>query len=62
MRVEWDRNRCALAGLCSTPAPEVFTITEDAQLAISTDYDESDRIALQQAADACPTQAITLVD
>jgi ferredoxin len=40
----------------------VFTITEDAQLAISTDYDESDRIALQQAADACPTQAITLVD
>lgn len=39
MRVEWDESRCALSGLCTGPAPDVF-----------------------HAADACPTQAIRVVN
>ena len=59
MRVEWDKNRCALSALCTELAPDVFRVDEDARLAISTELDEAQRQAVQDAADSCPTQAIT---
>jgi ferredoxin len=62
MRVEWDENRCALSALCTGLAPDVFRVDEDASLAISTDIDEAQRQAVQDAADSCPTQAITVAD
>ena len=62
MRVEWDENRCALSGLCTSLAPEIFHLGDDALLQISTELDDSQRQSIQEAADACPTRAITLVD
>jgi ferredoxin len=46
--------------LCTGLAPDVFRVDEDARLAIGTELDEAQRQAVQDAADSCPTQAITL--
>ena len=62
MRVEWDESRCALSALCTGMAPDVFRVDEDARLAISSDIDLDQRQAVQDAADSCPTQAITIAD
>jgi ferredoxin len=62
MKVEWDESRCALSGLCTALAPDVLHMNDDAQLEISAEFDDSQRPSVQDAADACPTQAITLVD
>jgi ferredoxin len=43
-------------------APDVFRVDEDARLAFSTELDEAHRPAVQDAADSCPTQAITVSD
>ena len=61
MRVEWDENRCALSALCTGLAPEVFRVDEDARLTFSAEIDEAHGPAVQDAADSCPTQAITVV-
>ncbi|HZN80646.1 MAG TPA: ferredoxin [Mycobacterium sp.] len=62
MRVEWDESRCALSALCTGLAPDVFRVDDDARLAISSDIDDEQRQAVQDAADSCPTQAITVAD
>jgi ferredoxin len=43
-------------------APDVFRVDDDARLAISTELDDEQRQAVQDAADSCPTQAITVAD
>jgi ferredoxin len=62
MRVEWDESRCALSALCTGLAPDVFSVDADARLTVRTDLDDSQRQAAQDAADSCPTQAITVAD
>jgi ferredoxin len=62
MRVEWDENRCAVSALCTGLAPDVFRVDEDGRLAISAEIDATQRRAVQDAADSCPTQAITVAD
>ena len=62
MRVEWDESRCALTALCTRLAPGHFRVDEDGGLDISTDLDDAQREAVQDAADSCPTQAITVAD
>jgi ferredoxin len=62
MRIEWDENRCALTALCTSLAPDVFHIDDDARLQVSQVLDESLRSALEDAVISCPTQAISLVD
>jgi len=61
MRVEWDENRCALPALCTGLAPDVFRVDEDARLTFSAEIDEAHAPTVQDAADSCPTQAITVV-
>jgi len=61
MRVEWDEGRCALSALCTGLAPAVFRVDGDARLAFSAEIDEANQPAVQDAADSCPTQAITVV-
>jgi ferredoxin len=61
MRVEWDESRCALWALRTGLAPDVFRVDEDGGLDISTGLD-AQREAVQDAADSCPTQAITVAD
>jgi ferredoxin len=48
--------------LCTGLAPDVFRLDDDARLAFSTELDDGQRQAVQDAADACPTQAITVAD
>jgi ferredoxin len=60
MRVEWDESRCALSGLCTGLAPDVFSLDDEARLAVSTELDDEQLQAAQDAADSCPTQAITV--
>ena len=62
MRLEWDENRCALSAVCTGLAPDVFRVDDDARLAINTELDDEQRQAVQDAADSCPTQAITVAD
>jgi ferredoxin len=62
MRVDWDESRCALSAVCTGLAPDVFHLDDDARLAISTELDDEQRQAVQDAADSCPTQAITVAD
>ena len=62
MRVDWDESRCALSGLCTGLAPDVFSLDGGAQLSIATELDDEQRQAVQDAADSCPTQAITVGD
>ena len=38
------------------------SVDEDGGLAISTELDDEQRQAVQDAADSCPTQAITVAD
>jgi ferredoxin len=61
MRVEWDESRCALSALCTGLAPDVFRVDEDARLAFSAEIAEAHQQDVQDAADSCPTQAITVV-
>ena len=62
MRLEWDENRCALSAVCTGLAPDVFRVDDDARLAISTELDDEQWQAVQDAADSCPTRAITVAD
>ena len=61
MRVEWDESRCALSALCTGLAPDVFHVDGDARLEFSAEIGEADQEAVRDAADSCPTQAITIV-
>ena len=62
MRVEWDESPCALSALYTGLAPDVFRLDDDVRLAISAELDEAHRQAVQDTADSCPTQAITVAD
>jgi ferredoxin len=62
VRVVWDESRCALSALCTGLAPDVFSVDEGGGLAVGTEFDVEQRHAVQDAADSCPTQAITVAD
>ena len=71
MRVSVDLNKCQDHGQCVFSAPAVFSLDDNGKLAFrqeatdvytSEDLDESLRDDLEEAADVCPLQAITLED
>jgi ferredoxin len=62
MHVEWNESRCALSGLCTSLAPDVFHLGDDAALHIAPELGDSVRQSVRDAADACPMQAIAVVD
>ncbi|MEI6361315.1 MAG: ferredoxin [Actinomycetes bacterium] len=58
-----DYDVCASTGTCTQVCPQVFEIRADGYLYILQDNPpESLRDAVQQAADLCPTGAITIQD
>jgi ferredoxin len=61
MRIVVDMNRCKDHGQCVFAAPEVFRLDAGSRLAYVEHPDEALREAVEEAADACPLQAITLV-
>jgi ferredoxin len=62
MRVVVDPAKCADHGQCVFAAPEVFQLDDDGKLVYQQDVDESLRDAVEEAADVCPLQAITIED
>jgi ferredoxin len=61
MRIEVDREKCIGAGNCVEIAPTVFQL-DDEKKAVVLDADSVDRDTLIEAADVCPTLAITIWD
>lgn len=63
MRIVVDYDKCQTHGQCVMAAPEVFAIdAEGWQQVLQERPDESLRDKVEAAVDACPTQAITLLE
>ena len=63
MKVVVDYNICASTGACTQVAPEVFEIRSDGYLYVLQENPEGDlQDKVRQAADICPTAAITIED
>ena len=56
-----DREKCISAGSCVAVAPEVFELDGEGKAVVKNATGDSDEIILD-AARACPTLAITIVD
>ena len=59
MKVIVDRDLCCSNGLCVVSAPDVFRL-EDIDLEYDPEPDESQRERVEEAAEMCPTQAISI--
>lgn len=63
MKIVVDFNVCASTGACAQVAPEVFEVRSDGYLYVLHEEPPADlHDKVRQAADLCPTAAITLVD
>jgi len=63
MRVVVDFDVCASTGSCMQVCPEVFEVRSDGYLYIlQEEPDESLRAKVYEAAELCPTGAITIED
>lgn len=61
MRVVVDYRRCISSGSCTRAAPEVFELGADGTLhLLQEEPDESLRAQVEEAAEYCPTAAITV--
>ncbi|MDA8370733.1 MAG: ferredoxin [Nocardiopsaceae bacterium] len=62
MKVVVDMNKCQDHGQCVFSAPEVFQLDDSGHLVYTSDPDEALRDQVEDAADVCPLQAITIED
>ena len=63
MRIVVDFDVCASTGTCAQICPEVFEVRSDGYLYILIEEpDEALRAQVVEAAEACPTAAITIAD
>ena len=62
MRIVVDPEVCQRHGLCSFFAPEIFNLRDDLELEYVEEPDPAYRDEVEEAAQACPTQAIQLLD
>ena len=61
MKVIVDYDRCIESGSCTRAAPEVFELRDDGFLyVLQEEPGEELRAAVEEAADLCPTAAITI--
>lgn len=63
MRIVTDTGRCVGSGMCALTEPAVFDQSdEDGTVVLLTDKTNDDTLAnVEEAADMCPSQAISLV-
>jgi ferredoxin len=61
VEVKIDEELCTGCGLCEETCPDIFKMDEDKDVAsvIKTDYDEYDEECIQEAAESCPSEAIS---
>ena len=62
MRVSVDPTKCQDHGQCAIAAGEVFRINDDGRLEFDANPDDALRDAVEEAADVCPVQAISIAD
>ncbi len=63
MKVVVDYDACASTGACAQVCPEVFEVRSDGYLYVLAENPSEDlRDKVTQAADMCPTAAITVED
>lgn len=62
MKIVVDLDLCADHGQCVYAAPDVFRLDTDGKLVFKAEADESQRDAVEEAADVCPMQAISIED
>lgn len=63
MKAVVDRDACISCGLCVTIAPEVFEMDdEDIAIVIADPVPAEHQAVAQEAADSCPTDAISIED
>ncbi len=63
MRVSVDFDVCASTGACMQVCPEVFEVRNDGYLYILQEQPPEElRVTVTNAADMCPTAAITITD
>ncbi|MFF0741597.1 ferredoxin [Streptomyces sp. NPDC004111] len=62
MKVVVDMDICQDHGQCVFAAPEVFRLDDNGKLVYVAEPDESLREDIEDAADVCPLQAITIED
>jgi ferredoxin len=60
MRICVDRNRCMRHGQCTIAAPGLFRFADDGELVHAVEITEDQRALAEEAADACPEQAISI--
>lgn len=58
--VSVDMNACQNYGQCCFEAADVFQLDDDGQLVFQSQASDNRRDELEQAADVCPMQAISL--
>lgn len=61
MKIVTSRDTCIGAASCVGVAPAVFQLDEDFKVYV-VDDEGADEDTIMQAAEACPVQAITLLD
>jgi ferredoxin len=61
-KVHVDMNLCQSHGECAYVAPEIFELGDDDVLQWEEEVDPSLREKAEEAADACPMQAIRVQD
>ena len=62
MKVDVDRDICAVHGQCQFAAPQVFELDDRGRLQYVAEPDDSLRDLVEDAAAVCPMQAITVLD
>lgn len=61
MKIELDRKKCSILGICESVAPDFFEVTDDGDIAVlRDDVPEDRREELEEAVAACPTEALRL--
>lgn len=61
MKAVVDKDLCIGCELCASICPEVFTMDDDGlAVAIEDELDDALAESAQEAADSCPTEAITV--
>ena len=62
-RVVVDRDRCVGSGACEMLAPDVFEVDDDGVLVIHREEPAEEELPdVRDAVQACPIQALALVD
>lgn len=62
MRVKLDKRRCIGSGNCVLAAEEIFTLSDDGVVELLCEPAEALRQKAEEAARACPTAVISIVD